>query len=138
MGFLMVGEVSVVRSYRMKPEDYALVEEAAAKLDVYPSTFVRQAALMRARTAGGTDPSEGSEKQTALMTAEQERLVRGLLVNLRGSRGLLNQIAKALNIYLKSGRGDLPTDKECLAAITSVDTATQEITQKVAEWGGEV
>ena len=133
----MVGEASV-RSYRIKPEDYALVEEAAAKLDVFPSTFVRQAAVMRARTAHSADPAEGSQTQAALMTAEQERLVRGLLVNLRGSRGLLNQIAKALNIYLKSGRGDLPTDKECLAAIASVDTATREITKKVAEWGGEV
>lgn len=137
MGFLMVGEASV-RSFRINPDDYALVEEAAAKLEVFPSTFVRQAALMRARAARGANPAEGADKQAALMTAEQERLVLGLLTNLRGSRGLLNQIAKGLNIYVKSGKGTLPAMEECRAAIQSIDSATKEIRNQVSEWGGEV
>lgn len=138
MGFWMVGEASV-RSFRMKPEDFELVTTAAARLDVYPSTFIREAALMRARIAGGTGgQTEVSEKTQAIMTAEQERLAKGLLVNLRGSRGLLNQIARVLNIYAKSGKGDLPSSDECLAAIASVDAATREIEKKVSEWGGDV
>lgn len=130
----MAGKAEV-RSYRMTDEDFEQVKAAGALQGKSPSLFVRESALMRARRAE-TDGSD--EKVAPLMTAEQELLARGLMTNLRGVRGLLNQIAKKLNIYAASGAGSPPAYEDCEAAINATNETVRELKDAVAAWGGKL
>ena len=70
-----------------------------------------------------------------ILTADQEQMIRGLVVNIRGTRGLLNQVAKQLNIYAISGSGSPPSFQECQAAIGNADEVYNSIKAVVADWG---
>ncbi len=126
----MSGETTV-RSYRMSEADFARVKSAAEQQGKRPSAFVREAALVRSRLS---EPTR-TEPTLALLSLDQEQMIRGLVINLRGVRGLLNQIAKKLNVYDATQSGEPPLLEDCESAIGTADKTVKDIQKTVSAWG---
>jgi hypothetical protein len=110
----------------MDEAEYAAVKTAR---------FVRDAALMRARASTGQD---AEMELVPVISVEQESVLRGLLINLRGVRGLLNQIAKNANIVAKGGEGEAPLVDACQSAVENSNQVFDQVKNALASAGAQV
>ena len=119
----------------MDEAEYAAVKTAAERVGLKPARFVRDAALMRARASTGQD---AEMELVPVISVEQENVLRGLLINLRGVRGLLNQIAKNANIVAKGGEGEAPLVDACQSAVENSNQVFDQVKNALASAGAQV
>ncbi|RCK43246.1 hypothetical protein [Thalassospira profundimaris] len=120
----------------MDDAEYSAVVAAAEKVGLKPARFVKDAALMRARAS--TDPKKAQREVVPVLTVEQESVLRGLLVNIRGIRGLLNQIAKNANIVAKGGESEVPLVDACVSAVDNSNQVFDQVRNALASAGAQI
>lgn len=123
-------------SIRLSETERLAIRAAADKVGKRVSPFIRETMIQRCNVVSDRDASV--PEVPAVLTVDQEEILKGLHNNLRALRGLVNQIARALNTMNKGfAVENPPEDDDISTTLSSLDDAADAVKAALRDGGSK-